>query len=244
MICQNCKKEIPENSVACCFCGAPQGQANIPVQQPAPPKKNKTTTIIIAVIVSVIVAILAFVLGKFVIAPALAGDSEPTTENTQKVEAPTLGQPSIKDDVKDDVLTDLDFGLMDSRMFTSDMGEYGLLQFSFGFDSKTGLVKQMTAAVVINKTHPEYATVKEDANLTKDKIEGLNDKNFEFYVYDQQDGVKLYYYVKNLHLADRAERVELASEELDIPYNESNKAFYIDDIADTLINEYEFTEEE
>ncbi len=244
MFCSNCGKEIPEGTVFCSFCGANQGAA--PAQtsapQPQPPKKNNT--LILAIVA--IVAVVAIVLGVFVIAPALSkkdetpqnstptsvSTAENTTDNTDNnTESPTTNKK----------LTKLEYGLQTGKMFESDMGEYGKIQISFGYDKDTGLVKQLTANIAITPSHSEYESMKSDFISIDSKLKSMNDKNASATYNEFSDYINCFYSFQNLIDADRAERVKIASEELDIPYNESDIAFYIDDITDTLVNKYGFT---
>ena len=240
MFCSNCGKEIPEGTVFCSFCGANQGSAptQAPAPQPQPPKRNNA--LILAIVA--IVAVVAIVLGIFVIAPSLSGDktsegSTPTSVSTVKSTADNKTQT----DTSDKKLAKLEYHLIDGKKFESDMGEYGKMQLSFGYDKDTGVVKQMTAQMIITPYHSEYESLKSDFIAIENKLKNMNDENNAYANYtEHSDYIECYYSFQNLLEADRAERVQIASEELDIPYRESNFAFYIDDITDTLVNEYGF----
>ena len=78
MFCRNCGKELPENTRFCNHCGAAQDSAPA---QPVPATKKKTLTIAIVAAVAVI----AVVLGVFVIAPALSGDTKPAGDGQASV---------------------------------------------------------------------------------------------------------------------------------------------------------------
>lgn len=112
MFCSNCGKQIPDNTKFCNYCGAQQliitntnpapnptvnqqNYAYAPAQQPAKAPKKKTGIIIVAT-----AAIVAFLLGKFVIGPSLISDSavERNTELNTEVQVVQTQQATENND--------------------------------------------------------------------------------------------------------------------------------------------------
>ncbi len=240
MYCSNCKKEISDNSAVCEFCGTAQGNVPTPQAVAKTPSQNNKSVLIIVIIA--LVAVLAFVIGKFAIAPIFSEEKETTTAPIVNNVEEEKTEENSDVSVEDLVLKEISTHIIDGRQFNYDMGENGLMQCAVGYDSETGIVAQVTASITITTSHPDYATAKNDFEATEAKVAAMNDSNIEFYLYDMGDSIKGYYVVKNLTASDRAKRIMFAVEELDMPYNEADYTMYIDKVADTFINQYEFVE--
>jgi len=118
MFCSNCGNQIPDNTPFCNYCGAQQqtvqsAQYNPqptpqPVPQPTPQynpqppvqKKKKSNGALIVIIV-VLVLVIAFLIGKFIIAPYFLSDPEPETEYTTEVPVPEIDEYITEEIVED-----------------------------------------------------------------------------------------------------------------------------------------------
>lgn len=113
MFCQKCGNQLPDGSVSCNFCGAPQQNAPQPqfiqqppmqqqfiqppmqqyAQPPVPPQKNNNKTVLIAVIAALVV-IIGVLVGVFVIKPMLDKDKEKETTTVAATEEPKVETPT------------------------------------------------------------------------------------------------------------------------------------------------------
>ncbi len=76
MLCSKCGKQIPNETKFCNHCGAEQKTADTSTNQPEnAPKKNSN------IIIVLVIALCAFFIGKFVIAPSFSSDSDNDTSN-------------------------------------------------------------------------------------------------------------------------------------------------------------------
>ena len=150
MFCQKCGNQIPDGSVNCNFCGAPQ--QNAPVQQPpfaqppvmppvqptppTPQKEKNNKTVLIAIIAALVV-IIAVIVIVFVVPKSKDDDDTTkkpkettiTTENRteERTNAPT---PAIDDDDAVEAVDDYLSYLNSKKLFAvlgknaSELGEY------------------------------------------------------------------------------------------------------------------------
>lgn len=262
MFCNNCGNQIPEGTKFCNNCGASQDMAPAPTQ-PAAPKKNNTLLIAIvaaiAVVVIAVVAILA--LGGKDNSGNAGGNDTPVSSNsqvdtdTQNSDKETTNNSTNDTSVNadnstsdvpvdtDKKLTAFDKGINSGRMFECDMGEYGKMTVSFGYNAETGVVNQLTAAFNITPQHSEYASLKADCENHKNTLAALNDENrAACSVTELSSGLNIIYTFQELYAADRAERIAYAEEMLDLVADQEDYVFYMDDVATLLIETYEFVE--
>lgn len=251
MFCNNCGKEINEGTKFCNHCGASQEasapqptMANNTVPTNTPKKNNTLKMIIIAAVV-----VVCFAIGSFVIAPSLSNDndeSKPTNNVSQsqnddaniKTESNDKKENSNSSDKK--ILKAIDGGYNTGKMFLSDLGEYGKISLSVGYNPENGVIRQVSAAFTITVSHSEYASMKSDFEAWEDRISNSDDKNVEASYVELSESVSFIIGISKLNEADRAERVALAEEILDFVADENDTAFYIDDITTLLVDTYGF----
>jgi len=105
MFCPKCGNQIPDGSVVCNFCGAPQqnlaatpSQPIQPIQpvtpQPAPKKKNNAVLIAIVAVLSVLV----IVAGVFIAFPDILDGGKPTTTQSEKKKKSNKNNSSANSD--------------------------------------------------------------------------------------------------------------------------------------------------
>lgn len=263
MFCNNCGNQIPEGTKFCNNCGASQDAAPVaqapvtPAQAPAPtqpaaPKKNNTLLIAIvaaiAVVVIAVVAILALggkdnsgnVGGNDI---SVLSNSQVDTDTQNSDKKTTNNSTSDAPVDTDKKLTAFDRGINSGRMFESDMGEYGKMTISFGYNAETGVVNQLAAYFDITPQHSEYESFKADCENDKRTLAALNDENrASCSVTELSDGLHIIFSFQELYAADRAERIAYAEEMLDLVADQEDYVFYMDDVATLLIETYEFVE--
>ncbi len=248
MFCNNCGKEINEGTKFCNFCGAPQEAA---VQQSTAvnttPVQKKNSTLKIAIIAAI--AVVCFAIGSFVIAPSFSkdnDDSSPTNDvsQSQNVDANIKNESNDKKDNLDNSDTNnlkaIDGGYNTGKMFLSDLGEYGKVSLSVGYNPENGVIRQVTAAFTITVRHSEYAAMKQDFEKWENEYANSNDKNIEISCVELSESISCMVSLQKLYESDRAERVALAEEILDFVADEEDTAFYIDDITKLLVDTYGF----
>ncbi len=244
MFCSKCGKEIADGTMFCNFCGAAQNggvapQPQQPQQVQQAPKKNKTGIIIVAA-----VAIVVIVVGAIFVIPSITDKEKPEdttpviTENVGSVDTPTADTPTQNEEnvvpEPNAPLVDLTYGNQTGKRMECTLADGGYIQISFGYDSVTGLVNQLTASFNINDKHPEYESLKDDFNTSQNKAKTENDNSVSIIFNQLSDSVTCICSFQNLTSANREKRVEFAAEELDLPINEKDYAFYIDEVTDAL----------
>ena len=251
MYCNNCGNQLPEGTKFCNNCGASQAEApaqpaeTVAPNPPAAPKKNNTLKLVIVAAV----ALVCFVIGSFVIAPALSKDKandDPSDDVSQSQNA-DANDNKVDNDVDTPDVSDkkelqaIDGGYNQGKMFMSDMGEYGKVSLSVGYNPENGVVRQVTASFTITVRHSEYAAMKTDFAIWEDRIKESDDKNVEASYVELSESVSFIIGLTELNEADRADRVALAEEILDFVADEKDQAFYIDDLTTLLVDTYGFT---
>ncbi len=251
MFCKNCGKEIVDGTKFCNHCGASQEAVapqptvtNNAAPNPAP-KKNSTLKIgIIAA-----VAVVCFAIGSFVIAPSLSKDndeSKPTNNVSQSQNDDTNNETASNDEKGNTDNSDkknlkaIDGGYNKGKMFLSDLGEYGKVSLSVGYNPENGVIRQVSAAFTITVRHSEYASMKSDFEAWEERISNSDDKNVEASYVELSESVSFIIGISKLNEADRAERVALAEEILDFVADEEDTAFYVDDLTTLLVDTYGF----
>lgn len=250
MFCKNCGKELPDGVKFCDGCGASQEAANntvAPVNtvpDSIPKKNNNLKVIIIAVVV-----VVCFAIGSFVIAPSFSKDndeSKPTNDvsQSQNVDANIKTESNDKNENTDASdkknLNAIDEGYNQGKMFLSDLGEYGKVSLSVGYNPENGVVRQVSAAFTITVRHSEYSSMKSDFEAWERRISNSDDKNVEASYVELSESVSFIIGISKLNEADRADRVALAEEILDFVADENDYAFYIDDLTNLLVDTYGF----
>ncbi len=251
MFCKNCGKEINEGTKFCNHCGASQ-EAVVPqptvadnTEPTTTPKKNNTLKMVIIAVVVVV----CFAIGSFVIAPSFSKDNDesiPTNNVSQsqnddannKTESNGKKENADASDKKN--LKAIDGGYTTGKMFLSDLGEYGKVSLSVGYNPENGVIRQVAAAFTITVRHSEYASMKSDFEAWEERISNSDDKNVEASYVELSESVSFIIGISKLNEADRAERVALAEEILDFVADEEDTAFYIDDITTLLVDTYGF----
>ncbi len=252
MFCKNCGKEINEGAKFCNYCGAsqeasaPQSTAAInTAPAPAPKKSSGLKVVIVAAI-----AVVCFAIGSFVIAPSLSKDndeSKPTNDVSHSQNDDANKEPESNDKKEDANDSDqkklkaIDGGYNTGKMFLSDLGEYGKVSLSVGYNQENGVIRQVSAAFTITVRHSEYSSMKSDFEAWEERISKSDDKNVEASYVELSESVSFIISISKLNEADRAERVALAEEILDFVADEKDYAFYIDDLTTLLVDTYGFT---
>lgn len=247
MFCKNCGKEIDQNTKFCNHCGAPQeSDASSAVananQAPAPKKNNSLKLIIVAAVVAV-----CFAIGALVIAPSMSKSTNDNnqTSNTSQTQTEENNAVTEQDNTSEEkTLTAIDGGYNTGKMFLSDLGEYGNVALSVGYNKENGVVRQVSAVFTITVRHSEYASMKSNFEIWEQRISNGDDKYVEASYTELSDSVSFVIGISCLNEADRAERVALAEEILDFVANEQDCAFYIDDLTALLVDTYGFTVQE
>ena len=251
MFCKNCGKEINEGTKFCNHCGAsqeavaPQPTVADNTEPTTAPKKNNTLKMVIIAAVAVV----CFAIGSFVIAPSFSKDNDesiPTNNVSQsqnddannKTESNGKKENADASDKKN--LKAIDGGYNTGKMFLSDLGEYGKVSLSVGYNPENGVIRQVSAAFTITVRHSEYASMKSDFEAWEERISNSDDKNVEASCVELSESVSFIIGISKLNEADRAERVALAEEILDFVADEEDTAFYIDDITTLLVDTYGF----
>lgn len=240
-----------------------------PAQAAVAPKKNNTLmiAIIAAVAVVVIAVVVIFAFGGKNNGGSEGGNDTPVISNAQtdtdadtntdtdisseqtansstnnaSIDADNSASNTSVDTNKK--LTAFDRGINSGRMFECDMGEYGKMTVSFGYNAETGVVNQLTATFNITPQHSEYESLKADCENHKSTLAALNDENrAACSVTELSSGLNIIYTFQELYAADRAERIAYAEEMLDLIADEEDYVFYMDDVATLLIETYGFVE--
>lgn len=251
MFCNNCGNQLPEGTKFCNHCGASQeavatqpAETVAPVQSSAQKNNNTLKIVLIAA-----VAVVCFAIGSFVIAPSLSKgneESKPTNNVSQSSKVDTNDE--IKNDDKEQVsensdvktLEPIDGGYNTGKSFLSDLGEYGKVSLSVGYNQDNGVIRQVSAAFTITVRHSEYSSMKSDFEAWEARISNSDDKNIEASYVELSESVSFIIGITELNEADRAERVALAEEILDFVADQEDYAFYIDDITTLLVDTYGF----
>lgn len=251
MFCKNCGKEINEGTKFCNYCGASQEAAtpeSIVANNTKPttaPKKNNTLKMVIITVVAVV----CFAIGSFVIAPSFSKDNDEnkTTNNVSQSQNDDANSENESNDKKENAdasdkknLKVIDGGYNKGKMFLSDLGEYGKVSLSIGYNPENGVIRQVTAAFTITVRHSEYATMKQDFENWESEYANSDDKNIEISCVELSESISCMVSLQKLYESDRAERVALAEEILDFVADENDTAFYIDDITTLLVDTYGF----
>lgn len=256
MFCKNCGKELKEGTRFCDGCGAPQEVAvsqSTAVQQPqaatnppaSVPKKNNSLKLVIVAVVVVV----CFAIGSFVIAPSLSKDNDENkpTNNVSQSQNDDANNETESNDKKENTdnsdkknLKAIDGGYNIGKMFISDLGEYGKVSLSVGYNPENGVIRQVTAAFTITVRHSEYAAMKQDFERWASEYADSDDKNIEISCVELSESISCIVSLQKLYESDRAERVALAEEILDFVADEEDTAFYIDDITTLLVDTYGF----
>lgn len=160
MYCPKCGSEIPENSRFCVNCGAAVGKET---PAPAPKDQGKKRT---PIWVTLIVVAAAFLIGKFVLAPAMLSEPEPSQsayrqEETKKSSHSDYQREETKGSSSNDdapstayseifsgrhiIDTPTIFFMMDSSAFAAVDGEGVVEKLEFGY--KDDMIKQMVDTV-------------------------------------------------------------------------------------------------
>ncbi len=246
MFCNNCGNQLPEGTKFCNNCGASQEASAQPTQavnatQGTSPKKNNTVKI--AIIAAI--AVVCFAIGSFVIAPAFTknnDDSNPVSQSQNDADNKTENNDSKQDSNDSDVnnLEAIDGGYNTGKAFLSDLGEYGKVSLSVGYNQDNGVIRQVSAAFTITVRHSEYSSMKSDFEAWEESISKSDDKNVEASYVELSESVSFVISIAELNEADRAARVDLAEEILDFVADEEDYAFYINDITTLLVDTYGF----
>ena len=248
MFCNNCGKEINDGTKFCNHCGAPQ-EASAP--QPTVANNTELTTALkknntLKMAIIAVVVVVCFAIGSFVIAPSFSKDnaeSNPTNNVSQSQTDDETESNNIKEntDISDKKnLKAIDGGYNKGKMFLSDLGEYGKVSLSVGYNPENGVIRQVSAAFTITVRHSEYASMKQNFEKWESEYANSNDKNIEISCVELSESVSCMVSLQKLNESDRAERVALAEEILDFVADEQDTAFYIDDITTLLVNTYGF----
>lgn len=243
MFCNNCGKELPEGTKFCSGCGASQGgvaeqSVNLAANEKASLPKNKNT---LKIIIIAAVAVVCFAIGSFVIAPSLSKDNNGDKTPNDITSSQSTNANSNNESSDDTSLAAIDGGYNQGKMFMSDLGEYGKVSLSVGYNPENGVIRQVSAAFTITTRHSEYASMKSDFEKWEKQISNSDDKNVEASYVELSESVSFIIGIRNLNEADRADRVAIAEEILDLVANEKDTAFYINDVTDLLVNTYGFT---
>ncbi len=251
MFCNNCGKEINEGTKFCNHCGAsqeavaPQPTVTNNVAPTPAPKKNSTLKIVIIAAVAVV----CFAIGSFVIAPSLSKDNDESkpTNNVSQSQNDDKNNKTESNDEKGNTdnsdkknLKAIDGGYNKGKMFLSDLGEYGKVSLSVGYNPENGVIRQVLAAFTITVRHSEYASMKHDFEKWESEYANSDDKNIEISCIELNESISCMVSLQKLYESDRAERVALAEEILDFVADEEDTAFYIDDITTLLVDTYGF----
>lgn len=253
MFCNNCGKEIAENTKFCNHCGASQEAAPAPVQQvpvatPAPqtaPAKNNT--LLIAIIAAVAVIVIAVV-----VVFALSGnnDDTPVTGSSVPANSSSVDSGSTPDSSNDaqstvtdnKALSEIDGGsYLTGKVFVSDMGEYGKVTVAVRYNQANGVACEINGVFSVAQSHSEYNSLKSDFDGYETRIAAMNDSSVECAYAELSDSIDFVISFKNLNTADRAERVALAEEILDLVANQNDRAFYLSEVEALLTGTYGFT---
>ncbi len=239
MFCKNCGKEISDGTKFCNHCGASQQETAQPVKTGAPAPKNNTVKIAIVAAV----ALVCFVLGYFVIAPSFTKDNDKPVDDVSQSQNDQTNdnteQSTNESDTKE--LKAIDGGYNTGKMFMSDLGEYGKVSLSVGYNQENGVIRQVSAAFTITERHSEYSSMRSSFENWEKQIKNSDDKNVEASFVELSESVSFIISISKLNEADRTERVDLAKEVLDFVADEQDYAFYIGDITTLLVDTYGFT---
>ncbi len=234
MFCSKCGKEIPDNTVFCNFCGANQ-TASSDTAKPQQPKKNNTMKIVIIAVVAVV----AFAIGSFVIAPTLSGNKkEAPTPSSSNIDIESdISLPTINSEPTGTVLESLVPANSDDRngqTYTASLGEGGTLTVSFGYylDEPKALY-DFIGSIEVEKTNASYTQLKAECEEFQKKAEELNDsENVRIKCKETDTGIEVSFAFFKLADADRLERVNLAAEFIGI--DDTDGAFYFDSVVSQL----------
>ena len=94
MFCSKCGKEISENTKFCSHCGAPQGGV---VDEKPSDKKNKAKKNPKKVMLSLAAMLVCYLVGSYVIAPAMLSNKEDTDAGTSNSTDLTIDDDSMED---------------------------------------------------------------------------------------------------------------------------------------------------
>ena len=251
MFCKNCGKEINEGTKFCNHCGASQEAttpqptvANNTEPMTAPKKNNTLKMVIIAAVV-----VVCFAIGSFVIAPSLSKDNDESkpANNVSQSQNDNTNNESEGSDKRENTnnsdnknLKAIDGGYNKGKMFLSDLGEYGKVSLSVGYNPENGVIRQVSAAFTITVRHSEYTSMKSDFEKWESEYANSNDKNVEISCVELSESISCMVSLQKLYESDRAGRVALAEEILDFVADEEDTAFYIDDITTLLVDTYGF----
>ena len=209
MYCNKCGKEIPEGSKFCGSCGAAvQMQA-----EPVAKKKEKKRA---PVWVSLIVIVAAFLIGKFVIAPAMMSDPEPSKDNYQQQES---NAPNISNAAANETYTEIfnsryivEMGTMfrglDSAAFAT-VDQDGMIEkLEFGY--KDDVIKEMVNTLYFPISGMDDAEKNALDAAVKENLSGYIAVDFCSASYNMGN----LYYTVTLHFTelDIAENIQKMSE--------------------------------
>ena len=260
MFCNNCGTQLPDGSKFCQNCGstlpsfspmpssAPQSNSAPPVQPTPPqtptPKGKKNTGIIIGIVAAVVVI-------GIIIAVALAGgksendnsdNDKETTPSSSTVADGNTEPTKIKVEPPEDFtidtgitnaapLEDLEIVQPNGSVWEMPSDEYGnSLEISAGYCSKTGVVKDFTMSVTLNKSTPEYYSTMLTLQTFDNQIKNLNDADIFTDVSQTDNETTFFCGIYGLNKADREIRVELAEELVGVSADYNTKAFYFDSV--------------
>ncbi len=255
MFCNNCGSQIPDGTKFCNNCGASQ-EVSQPVQtvQTAPVQQQtvtakKNNTLLIAVVAAIAVVAIA-VVAIFALSGKdnggnSGGNDLPATNNSQIEDTDVSSSENSSSDIEStegttSTLEAIDGGYNKGKAFLSDMGEYGKVSLSVGYNEDNGVIRQVAASFTITVRHSEYASMKSDFEAWEERFGNLGDKNIEVSYVELSESVSFIIGIKELNEADRATRVDIAEEILDFVADEEDYAFYIDDITTLLTEAYGF----
>ena len=142
MFCNNCGKELPEGTKFCNNCGAsqdavPSNHAEKVVSAQATTQKNNTVKYVIIAVIAVV----CFAIGAFVIAPSFSKDDTAVNTDISQSQGVSEKEDTQKSNDADntDTLKAIDGGSNTGKAFLSDMGEYGKVSLSIGYNEKNGV---------------------------------------------------------------------------------------------------------
>lgn len=265
MFCNNCGSQIPEGTKFCNNCGASQDASPVAqaTAQPAPPQMaeqvtpKKNNTLLIAIVAAIAVVAIAAV-AIFALSgkddnstssghnSVVAGDTQTDADADANADSSVddIGDNTVTTTPTDKKLTAIDGGYNTGKAFLSDLGEFGKVSLSVGYNQDNGVIRQVAAAFTITVRHSEYASMKSDFEAWEERLSNSEDKNIEVSYVELSESVSFIIGIKELNEADRAKRVDLAEEILDFVADEEDYAFYIDDITTLLTETYGFVVQE
>ena len=265
MFCNDCGNQIPEGTKFCNNGGASQEAVSIveATAQPAPSQmaeqvtQKKNNTLLIAIVAAIAVVAIATV-SIFALSGkddnstnsgnngVVAGDTQIDADIDAETDSSVndIGDNTVITNPTDKKLTAIDGGYNTGRAFLSDLGEFGKVSLSVGYNQDNGVIRQVAAAFTITVRHSEYDSMKSDFETWEERLSNSNDKNVEVSYVELSESVSFIIGITELNEADRADRVALAEEILDFVADEEDYAFYIDDITTLLTETYGFVVQE